>query len=75
MSEIMTFEEMKAQCDGEWVLVGDPVTDKQMHVLSGTLLCHSKDRAEVYRKGMELHPQSAAILFFGKAADGMEFLL
>jgi hypothetical protein len=75
MVETMTFEEMKQQCKSEWVLIGDPVTDERMHVLSGALLCHSRDRAEVYRRGIELRPQSACVLFLGHNPDNVEFLI
>ena len=45
----MTIEEIETQFDGEWVLVGDPETDEYLQVIRGKVLCHSRDRDEVYR--------------------------
>ncbi len=65
MAEILTFEQIKARYDGEWVLIGNPVTDDSLSVHEGAVLWHSKDRDEVYRKARELKPAHSAILFFG----------
>jgi hypothetical protein len=65
MAEILNIEEIKSRYDGEWVLIGDPVTDESLSVLRGIVLSHSKDRDEVYRKARELKPAHSAILFFG----------
>ena len=66
----MTIKEIEASFDSEWVLVGDPVTDDRLNVLRGRVLHHSKDRDEVYRKGLELHPKRAAILYLGRPPEG-----
>ncbi len=65
MAEILTFEQIKTRYDGEWVLIGNPVTDDSLSVQQGEVLWHSKDRDEVYRKARELKPAHSAILFFG----------
>lgn len=51
---------------GEWLLIGDPQTNDAMEVLSGKVLHHSKDRDEVYRHAVALHPKRSAILFTGE---------
>jgi hypothetical protein len=66
MSELINYAEMKARFPGEWVLVGDPTTDENLHVTAGKVLWHSKDRDEVYRKARELEPPDSAILYFGE---------
>jgi hypothetical protein len=65
MAEVLSIDEIKSRYDGEWVLIGDPVTDEFLSVIRGNVLSHSKDRDEVYRKGRELKPAHSAILFFG----------
>ena len=65
MAKTLTIDEIKSRYDGEWVLIGDPVTDESLSVLSGVVLSHSKARDEVYRKARELKPAHSAILFFG----------
>ena len=59
----MTIGEIESSFDSEWVLVGDPVTDEALNVLRGKVLHHSKDRDEVYRRGLELRPKRVAILY------------
>jgi len=65
MAEILNLDEIKSRYDGEWVLIGDPVADESLTVVRGSVLWHSKDRDEVYRKARELKPVHSAILFFG----------
>ena len=62
----MSMNEMSECFVGEWLLVGDPRTSETMVVLSGKVLHHSKDRDEVYRKAVALHPKRSAILFTGE---------
>ena len=57
MAEILTFDQIKTRYDGEWVLIGDPVTDDSLSVRPGEVLWHSKDR-EKFRT----LPKDAAIV-------------
>jgi hypothetical protein len=66
MSQVLTIDEIKARYDGEWVLIGNPKTDESLSVVQGSVLCHSKDRDEVYRKTRELEAAHSAILYFGQ---------
>lgn len=66
----MTMKEIELSFDSEWVLVGDPVTDEGHNVLRGEVLHHSRDRDEVYRKGLELRPERVAILYLGRPPEG-----
>jgi hypothetical protein len=45
--------------------------DEQMEVLSGTVLCHSKDRTEFSRQMLALkpRPRRTATLWFGKMPE------
>lgn len=49
MSDVLTIDEINKRYPEEWVLIGDPVTDDSLEVLSGTVLFHGKDRQEMYR--------------------------
>ena len=66
----MTIGEIESSFDSEWVLVGDPVIDEALNVLQGKVLHHSKDRDEVYRRGLELRPKRTAILYLGRPPQG-----
>jgi hypothetical protein len=65
MNEVLNVSEIQSQFPSEWVLVEDPVTDESLVVQSGTVLYHSKDRDEVYRKAVELRPKRFAMLYTG----------
>jgi hypothetical protein len=75
MHETATFAEITKQYDGEWVLIIDPVTTKDLEIVEGKVACHSKDREEVYRIAMQLRPKHAAVLFLGNPPKNMEFAL
>ena len=61
--------EIQSRFDSEWVLVGDPVTDRTLNVRSGRILAHSPDRDEVYRHAMALKPKRFAVLYTGVTPD------
>jgi len=75
MNRTLAFAEIKRQYDGEWVLIVDPVTTKQLDIVEGRVAYHSKDRDEVYRKALEMKPRHSAVLFLGSPPKGMEFAL
>ena len=75
MGEVLTAEEIEVRFDSEWVLVGDPETDEHLKVLRGTVLWHSKDRDEMYRKAIELRPKRSAFLYTGKMPKGTAIVL
>lgn len=65
MSDVLTVEQIQSQFPSEWVLVQDPTTNEALEVRSGKVVCHSKDRDEVYRKAVELRPHRFAMLYTG----------
>ena len=77
MNDVMTVAEMESRFPSEWILIGDPQTDEHLRVLGGKVLCHSKDRDEVYRKAIDLPaPKHFATLYTGPIPDpGTELVL
>jgi hypothetical protein len=73
--EVLTIEEIEARYDSEWILVGDPEVDEDLRVLRGTVLYHSKDRDEMYRRDLELRPKSAAYLYTGQFPEDAVIVL
>jgi len=71
----MTVEEMRAQFEGEWILVEDPQTNEALDVLGGTVLHHAKDRDEVYRLAVARQPKRCAILYTGQIPEGTAIVL
>lgn len=66
MDDLLTIAEIEAQFESEWVLVEDPQTNEALEVQSGKVRWHSKDRDEVYRKAVQLHPRRFAVLYTGR---------
>lgn len=75
MDKEMTIEEIESQFDSEWVLIEDPRTDEALNVLGGKVLCHSKDRDEVYRKAVSLRPKRSAVVYTGEIPEDTAVVL
>jgi hypothetical protein len=69
MSERMTREEIEAKFASEHVLLDEPETDEHLNLLAGTVVFHSKNEVEVYRKAAELKLTRMAFLYTGKIAE------
>lgn len=75
MEKILTFPQIESRFKSEWVLLEAPRTDRNLRVRSGRVRFHSKDRDEVYRKAVELHPQRFAVLYTGKLPKNTAIVL
>jgi hypothetical protein len=75
MEEVMTSNDIYARFESEWVLLEDPETTESLEVMGGRVLCHSKDRDEVYRKLLNLRPKHSAILYTGKLPENTAVIL
>ena len=75
MGEVLTWEKIEDLYPGEWVLLEDPQAEKNLQVLGGKLLWHSKSREEIGRKLLELRPKSSALLFVGLPSQDAVFIL
>lgn len=75
MDEILTLAEIHSRFHAEWVLVDDPRTGEALDVQAGRVVFHSKDRDEVYRKAIELHPKRFAMLFTGTMPENTAVVL
>ena len=63
--EIMTLAEIENRFDGEWILVEDPEYNHDDEVIRGKVLCHSKNRDDIYARAMELRPKRSASIYTG----------
>ena len=75
MSQVLTLVEMQSQYEAEWILVGEPGTDEALEMRSGTVMFHSKDRDEVYRKAIELQPKRFAMVYTGSLPENTAIVL
>ena len=75
MDEVMTWAEIEEAFDGEWVLIEDPEMTSSPEILGGKVIFHSRSRAEIHEKVMELSRLNHAILFVGQPDQNMVFAL
>ncbi len=75
MDKVLTIAEVESQFDAEWVLIGDPETNESLEIRAGRVLCHSKDRDEVYRKALDLRPKRFAMHYTGKMPENTAIVL
>ena len=75
MGEILTHSEIAERHTSEWILIGDPKTSDSLDVESGTVLFHSHDRDEVYRKAIELRPERFAVMYTGQQSPDVAVVL
>jgi hypothetical protein len=57
MDEVLTIDELKTRYPDEHLLLVDFVNDEHGRVIAGRVLCHSKDREEMWRQAIELQPK------------------
>ena len=74
-NQLMTIDQINQSFDSEWVLVEDPTTDASLEVKGGRVICHSKDREEVYRKAVEMRPKRFAMVFTGSMPPNTAIIL
>jgi hypothetical protein len=75
MRKILPIAQIRSKYRNQWVLVENPKLDKDLEVISGHVIWHSKDRDEVYDKALELQPRHPAILYTGKLPKDMVIIL
>lgn len=75
MDDILTVDEIHVRFPSEWVLMADPERDERLEVVRGRVVCHSKDRDEVYQRATELRPPRAAFLYTGRIPEGTAVIL
>ena len=72
---IVTYAEMEAAYDGEWVLIGEPDLTPMNEIIRGVVLYHSKSQDEVYREATRRDLKRVAILYMGARPADVNYLL
>jgi hypothetical protein len=75
MANLLTTADIRSQFAAEWVLIEDPQTNEALDVVGGRVLCHAKDRDEVYRRAVELRPKRFAMLYTGTLPEDTAVVL
>jgi hypothetical protein len=74
-NEILTLMQMELRFPSQWLLVENPQTGAALELQGGTVLWHSSDRDEVYRKAVELRPHRFAVTYTGKMPKNTAIVL
>ena len=75
MNEVLTLAQIGARFDAEWILLADPEVNEHLEIQRGRIVCHSKDRDEVYQRAIELRLKSSATLYTGKIPENAAVML
>ncbi len=75
MNEVMTWPEIEAAFDSEWILVDATECTRSHEIIKGRVVFHSPDRKEVYRKLKELPRLHHAVRYIGKHPKDIVFAL
>lgn len=75
MDEILTLAEIEERYPSEWMLVADPELDDQVEVVRGRVVCHSKDRDEVYQRAVQLRFKRTGFMYAGTVPEGTAVIL
>lgn len=75
MSDVLTFEQIKARYAPDWVLMGDIKTGEDASLVSGRVLFHGADRDEVYNKLADFAPGLYAVRCLRPWSEDMVLIL
>lgn len=75
MDKVMSWQEIEETFNGEWVLIEDPEFTGSREIVQGKVVFHSKDRAELGAKMVELPRMHHAIRYLGGLPEGWEMIL
>lgn len=75
MSQIMSFEEIKRNYDGEWVLISYTETDENFQVIKGKVVAHSTNKEDIYKVLESAKEQPLAIEYIGQIPEDLAFVL
>ena len=75
MSDLMTFEEIQQNYDGEWVLIAYSSTDENLPVIKGKVLAHSLNKEETYQALESATEEHLAIEYMGQVPEDLDLIL
>ena len=75
MSKIMTFEEIRQNYDGQWVLIAYSETDEELKAINGIVIAHSANKEDIYQALEKAIEQPLAIEYMGRVPEDLAFIL
>ena len=71
----MSFEEIKLDYDGKWVLIAYTETDEDLKVVKGQVVAHSANKEDIYQALESVDEQPLAIEYMGLVPEDLGFIL
>lgn len=71
----MKWTEITNTFKDEWVLVEVKEVDENFNLIDGIVIAHSKDKEEIYKKLLEIKPQSFSIEYTGQIPEDLAVVL
>jgi hypothetical protein len=65
----MTWEEIRTQYDGQWVLIAYQELDEQLNVVVGEVIAHSPSKEEIYKQLLQTAGKNIAIEYAGELSS------
>jgi hypothetical protein len=75
MSEILDYEQIKQQYDGQWVIIAYHEIDEDLEVLAGEVLAHSSSETEIYQMLSLASGRNVSIEYIGSVPESIAFML
>ena len=75
MKKKLTMTQLESRYSGEWVLLVNPLQNKNSEIMRGELAFHSKDRSEVYREAHKREDVHTAVIYVGKLPEDLVAVL
>ncbi|OAI39782.1 hypothetical protein AYO38_06995 [bacterium SCGC AG-212-C10] len=75
IAPVLTWQEIEARHQGEWVVIADPQTDSNLKLLAGRVVYHGTSRSGAWTADRELGLFHTAVRFVGRMPSGAAFLL
>jgi hypothetical protein len=75
MAEVLSYEQIKQQYDGEWVLIAYTELDETLKPIAGEVIAHSVDRDVVYDALPLRGDRGVAIDCFVKIPEDVAYIL
>ena len=67
----MTWEEIRTQYDGQWVLIEYRELDEQLNVVAGEVIAHSPNKEEIYKHLLKTTGKNIAIEYAGEFSSDL----
>ncbi|ETW99656.1 MAG: hypothetical protein ETSY2_40475 [Candidatus Entotheonella gemina] len=70
----MTWDEIRKQYDGQWVLIAYDELDEQLNVVSGKVVANSPNKEEIYKQLLNTKGMNIAIEYAGEPIQDLSVM-